>query len=575
MARFRGALKYEVDWLGDGLYAHGLSDVTEAVDGDFTALFGSAKLSNPDRPILKPLVGHVTLMGDNYAPRSSSVFTPAELRQRNRFRVSWSDGVATVYLCTGWMQAPKLQEPRAGTKLTRYSLEGLTQQDLRRVVSLQQLVDASTTVASRTLVEDAMESSLESYTYDPTELQIFQFEGTAGAFVSQFGTVAGVFPMEHASGGYGLHSPLADPSGQVDIGTPDYVIADLKSEWANQFIRNYAFVALGKAVADRESFVQHMEIVQPGATDLPSKTIRLPALPTDQEYQNLVVTPTREAVYVWVWGYLRSYAFPYPDGPTEWFFRLRGAWSAEAEASTLTASYSTTVDPLTGETVVEVTFDNWNTAREWSWEVRRTIYGTDTFEVLASTDYQSVVNTIFQYENTQNYRIYYQYAREDDLNARRLQYDISFDIVTLTASAGNLVLENLESQANWGLREAKFPPWFSFDASDKIKARIDELAQPRHLHTVDFPLWQRDPGKSKVIAELDSGDYFRLSVQDLISGVDIAESVMVMNVEYLLGNGRTPTKRLTLIETGNPVEGNPLTLDGNPLFLDNNPLFLR
>ena len=76
MARFRGALKYEVDWLGDGLYSHGLADVTQAVDGDFTALFGAAKASNPDRPILRPLVGHVTLMGANYAPRSSPVFTP-------------------------------------------------------------------------------------------------------------------------------------------------------------------------------------------------------------------------------------------------------------------------------------------------------------------------------------------------------------------------------------------------------------------------------------------------------------------------------------------------------------------
>ena len=573
MARFRGALKYEVDWLGDGLYAHGLSDVTEAVDGDFMALFGAAKWSNPDRPILRPLVGHVTLMGDNYAPRSSSVFTQAQLRQRRRFRVSWSDGVATVYLCTGWIQAPKLQEPRAGTKLTRYSLEGLTQQDLRRLVSLVQLSDTSTTVVSRTLVEDALGSALESYTFDPTELTLFQFEGTAGAFVSQFGSVAGVFPMEHASGGYGLHSPLADPSGQVDIGTPDYVIADLKSEWANQFIRNYAFVRLGKAVADRDPFVQHMEIVQRGSADLPNPyTIRLPALPVDQEYQNLVVTPTREAVYIWAWGEIESYLHA---GAREWLLRYRGAWLSETQASALTAALTSTIDPVTGETVIEVVFDNWNTSRAWEWTFRRELYGSVSFIDITSTDYKGNPYTPVQHSETDSSAIAYEYGRENDLNARRLQYDLTFDIVTLTASAGDLVLENLESQADWGVREAKFPPWFSFDASDKIKARVDELAQPRHLHTVDFPLWQRDPGKSKVIAEIDPGDYFRLSVQDLISGVDIAESVMVMNVELLLGNGRTPTKRLTLIETGNPVEGNPLTLDGNALFLDNNPLFLR
>ena len=218
---------------------------------------------------------------------------------------------------------------------------------------------------------------------------------------------------------------------------------------------------------------------------------------------------------------------------------------------------------------------NWDTAREWSWTFQRRIHGVDTAIDYTSDTYVDPIFTGVQYDETSSSSIQYQIYREEFLNARRLQYDLSFDVVTVTTSAGDLVLENLASQADWGLREAKFPPWFSFDASGKIQNRLDELAQPRHLHTVDFPLWQRDPGKSKVIAELDTGDYFRLSVQDLISGVDIAESVMVMNVQYMLGNGRTPIKRLTLIETGVPVEGNPLTLDGNALFLDNNPLFLR
>ena len=50
---------------------------------------------------------------------------------------------------------------------------------------------------------------------------------------------------------------------------------------------------------------------------------------------------------------------------------------------------------------------------------------------------------------------------------------------------------------------------------------------------------------------------------------------MVMTVEYLLGNGRTPIKRFTVIETGNPVAANRLYLGANPLFLDGNPLFVR
>ena len=218
MSRFRGALKYEVDWDSDGAYAHALSDVTAAVDGDFTALFGASKLSNPDRPILKPLVGGVTLMGDNYAPRSSPAFTPVELRLRRRFRVSWSDGIVTVYLCTGWIQTPKILEPRAGTKLTRYSFEGLTKQGLQRDVELAQLTDDATTVTARTLIGDAFGYALEAYDYEATELTIFQFAGRAGEFASKFGTVAGAFPMERSTGGLGMHSPLSDPSGRWTLG---------------------------------------------------------------------------------------------------------------------------------------------------------------------------------------------------------------------------------------------------------------------------------------------------------------------------------------------------------------------
>ena len=57
----------------------------------------------------------------------------------------------------------------------------------------------------------------------------------------------------------------------------------------------------------------------------------------------------------------------------------------------------------------------------------------------------------------------------------------------------------------WDIREAKFPGWFAFGAVDAIRERIHELAEPRHLHVVDFPLGPagRRP-KSKVIADMDS-----------------------------------------------------------------------
>ena len=119
---------------------------------------------------------------------------------------------------------------------------------------------------------------------------------------------------------------------------------------------------------------------------------------------------------------------------------------------------------------------------------------------------------------------------------------------------------------DWEQREIAFPEWFAFGAESSIRARLKALSQPRQLHTVDLPIWQRDEARSRQIAKLDAGGYFKLIVRDPIAGIDIAESVMIMTVELLLGNGRTPIKRLVVIETGNPVEGNPLFLDNNPLF---------
>ena len=253
---------------------------------------------------------------------------------------------------------------------------------------------------------------------------------------------------------------------------------------------------------------------------------------------------------------------------------------------------------MTGETVVTVAIANWDIAREWEWEqeldIRFGSYGPQTgTHDRASSAYESP-STFGQHNQTipqaragttswstsmaaEGSVLATDAAQFLQIRGRRLRYTLSFDVVTNqpAGESSRLLVENPASQAEWGAREAKFPGWFAFGAVGPIRARIDELAEPRHLHTIDFPIWQRDAAKSKVIADLDAGDYFRLNVRDPIAGLDIAEAVMVMNVAYLLGNGRTPIKRLTVIETGNPVSSNRLFLGPNPLFLDGNPLFLR
>ena len=301
MTRFRPTLTYEIDFGLGGDYFDPRSDVTSAVDSDLRVLFGTAKTSNPDRPILKPLTGSLTLMGAAYAPRVSTEFTPAQLRLRKRFRARWSDGADTLTLFECWIQSPRIQEPRAGTRLTRYTLEGFLLEDMRRSVSVLQLADNATTVTARTLVEQAFGEILDSYTFDPTPLTIFQFTGKAGEFASRFGTVAGAFPIEHSNGGLGLHSPLASPAGQEDIATPDYVLADLKSDWLDEFIRNYADVLFFNPEIDRVTYTQEHEYIGDGAQDLPAFTVRLPALATGRRYDKIAATVDREAAHVLLW----------------------------------------------------------------------------------------------------------------------------------------------------------------------------------------------------------------------------------------------------------------------------------
>ena len=202
-------------------------------------------------------------------------------------------------------------------------------------------------------------------------------------------------------------------------------------------------------------------------------TVSLPALPTGLSYENIAVTPTRESVYVFT-----AYII---DGNTHLIGQPQ--WVTESMLSTLTATFTTALD-ANGDTVLSIAFANWDTMREWEWRYFANVDGNaGTFQTMSSTYLSPIDLTTTSFYNDQQ-QSYVTVLRQ--LRARRLQYDVSFDIVT-GLPGGTFILENTPSLGAWGLREAKFPDWFSSSAQASVQARIDELAQPRHLHTVDFP----------------------------------------------------------------------------------------
>ena len=92
----------EVDWDDDGLYAHALSDVTERW---LTAryAYGTARRSNPQRPTVAAGRGTITLIGNEFVPGLSTVFTAAQLQTRHRLRFML--GTGSLFHC--WLQEAK------------------------------------------------------------------------------------------------------------------------------------------------------------------------------------------------------------------------------------------------------------------------------------------------------------------------------------------------------------------------------------------------------------------------------------------------------------------------------------
>ena len=220
MARYRGDIKYEVDWDDSGQFAHALSDVTPFVSGDFQAAYGAGRRSNPDRPTIAPLTGSVTLLGRNFAPGESAALEATVLQRRHRFRVMWDDGGTPVLLCQGWMQEPRIVDAREGYRRTRYRLEGLLTRQLAKRFALTHDTATSDTVAARALLETAFETPLSDYNYESTPLSFFQFSGSAGLLCSQFGAVAGAFPIERKEGTLAMLDPTAAPAAQPAVRTP-------------------------------------------------------------------------------------------------------------------------------------------------------------------------------------------------------------------------------------------------------------------------------------------------------------------------------------------------------------------
>lgn len=233
-------LRFEVDWARDGMFAHPFSDVTNAWWRAHYE-YGSARRSNPQRPTVLAGRGRLSLIGEEFVPGRSTVFTEEELRMRYMIRVTYF----SVLLFTAFM-ADIRHEPnlaRGGTVVS-WRLEGqLEQQGRTRQVVEQAAADAAADdVAVLDLLREAygLDAADLTSSIQPTELGQYNFSGAAAQYASQFALVAGALPTAGPDGDLSLVDPNIRPATYPTFRMTDYTILDAASEFDIEQLRNWA-----------------------------------------------------------------------------------------------------------------------------------------------------------------------------------------------------------------------------------------------------------------------------------------------------------------------------------------------
>ncbi len=183
--------------------------------------------------------------------------------------------------------------------------------------------------------------------------------------------------------------------------------------------------------------------------------------------------------------------------------------------------------------------------------VRVTVLGTNSPGTWRINDGTHTVD-LTTWERTANRREY-----------KLLTIAVSFAVTWILDDENIYTLEaqNDDSIAVWGERTLTFPVWFRRTATAALQARIDALAVPRNIRTVDFYLDQRDATKNAEIAALQPGQYIALP--------HVGSIVYIMHSEITWSSGRGGIKRLTCIDTG---ESHTPTIPTNALRWMDDPI---
>ena len=280
-------LQFLVDWDADGAFAHARSDVTE---NWYRCIFeyGTPRRTNPQRPTILAGRGSLTLLGDEFVPGRSTVFTEAQLRRRYRLRVLQG----AVVLFEAWIdEARQERGVHAGGSAVQFRFEGILEQAGREQVKLSQgaaavLANADAVVQ---ILEDAYGLASIPVNLRDTPLGIYGFEGPVARYASQYSQVAGGFPTATKDGGLAVRDPNLTPASAKLFRMTDYAILEAGTEFDVEQLRNSALVPFIDRGGVVPQVVEGYQFFR--STQGFSKTfsLSLPPVPAGSTYENFSI----------------------------------------------------------------------------------------------------------------------------------------------------------------------------------------------------------------------------------------------------------------------------------------------
>lgn len=544
----------EVDWTDSLMFDHVLSDVS-ARYRDCRYRWGSARRSNPQRPVTASGEGSMTLLGVDFVPGASTALTLEQLNGRHRIRIVEHVGAAPIM---GWMVlATNPSRSRTSGRSTQFRLEGLETDGLRTEIELVQPTDGA---AHDSPEVQALLTAAAGRAVDldvrPTNLAPFMFAGRRGELLSQLGLALSGRPLSGRAGAFRVVDPTLVPAGARPLVSSDLAVLDASSEIDTAQIRNSAIVGVELEAGATQETTQTVELElssmtarAAGSTITLTGTADLLALEAGDQYVDvavellsLTVTVANDITYdgrstaaLSFWSGEQEVNVD-AGGASPMFTRSGGTVSIELElAADWPPLTNTTVrvrfaPAFTGGVDVVTTVGTFGNP-DWFWQTRTSPAAISSFvSDTAAAEFAALVTKITA-------RIQLTYGRQTG------------------AAIDQLVVTNPASINTWGERPVEFPAWIRRTDTLRIQAILNALGSTRRVHVIDLALPQPTDTLTAQVAALEPGDFIDARINDPRFEVNINSIAMIFACETMLKQRGQSLRRIWIIDTGPQAGG--------------------